>query len=64
MVIIMVDGKVLDGLSYNEKKLLLALEKRGGSGTPEDLISGGDFTLEVEVMGSASWLQSKGLAVI
>lgn len=37
MVIIMVDGKVLDGLSYNEKKLLLALEKRGGSRTPEDL---------------------------
>lgn len=56
--------EVLDGLSYNEKKLLLALDAAGGSGSPADLISRGDFSLEVEIMGSASWLASKGLAEI
>lgn len=64
MVIMMDMKEVLDGLSYNEKKLLLALDAAGGSGSPADLISRGDFSLEVEIMGSASWLASKGLAEI
>ena len=64
MVITMNMKEVLDGLSYNEKKLLLALDRNGGRGSPADMIAGGDFSLEVEVMGSASWLASKGLAEI
>ena len=56
--------EMLDGLSYNEKKLLLALDENGGRGTPAEMIGKGGFSLEVEVMGSASWLASKGLARI
>ena len=55
---------VLEGLSYNEKRLLLALDEAGGKSTPADLIAAGKFDLEVEIMGSASWLASKGLAAI
>lgn len=58
------DGEILSGLSYNEKRLLLALDSVGGSGTPAKLVEAGGFSLEVEVVGSASWLQSKGLAVM
>ncbi len=54
-------SEVLEGLSYNEKRLLLALSEAGGCSTPLDLISAGKFDLEVEIMGSASWLASKGL---
>ncbi len=54
--------EVLEGLSYNEKRLLLALDGRGGSASPTDLVADGSFSLEVEVMGAASWLESKGLA--
>lgn len=57
-------SEILDGLSYNEKKLLLALSAMGGEATPEGIIGTGTFTLEVEVMGSASWLSTKGLATI
>ena len=64
MVIPMVSAEILEGLSYNEKKLLLALESRGGAASPADLISGGSFALEVEIMGAASWLESKGMAGI
>ncbi|AMK13382.1 phenylalanyl-tRNA synthetase alpha subunit PheS [methanogenic archaeon mixed culture ISO4-G1] len=60
----MVSAEILEGLSYNEKKLLLALESRGGTASPADLISGGSFALEVEIMGAASWLESKGMAGI
>lgn len=56
--------EVLEGLSYNEKKLLLALDRSGGSSSPADMIARGDFSLEVEIMGSASWLASKGLVTI
>ena len=56
--------ELLEGLSYNEKRLLLALDKNGGRGSPADMIEKGGFGLEVEVMGSASWLASKGLAEI
>lgn len=56
--------EILEGLSYNEKRLLIALNGKGGSATVSDLIGSGDFDLEVEVMGAASWLESKGLATI
>lgn len=64
MVIRMDINEVKSGLSYNEKKLLLALDKNGGHGSPQQMIDAGDFSLEVEIMGSASWLESKGLAKI
>jgi len=54
----------ISGLSYNERRLLLALSEAGGSGSPSELISAGKFDLEVEIMGAASWLASKGLAII
>ncbi|MCQ2084762.1 MAG: phenylalanine--tRNA ligase subunit alpha [archaeon] len=57
-------NELLEGLSYNEKRLLLALDKNNGCGSPADMIRIGGFGLEVEVMGSASWLASKGLAEI
>jgi phenylalanyl-tRNA synthetase alpha chain len=56
-------SEVYEGLSFNEKRLLLLL-KDAGKCTPADLISSGKFELEVEVMGAASWLSAKGLAVI
>ncbi len=64
MVITMELSEILEGLSYNEKRLLLALDARGGKAGVSDLVSAGDFSLEVEVMGAASWLDSKGLAVL
>jgi len=60
----MVSEEILEGLSHNEKRLLLALNGRSGSATPADLISDGSFGLEVEIMGAASWLESKGMATI
>ena len=60
----MVSDEILEGLSYNEKKLLLALNGRGGTATPAQLIEAGEFGLEVEIMGAASWLESKGMAQI
>ena len=62
MVIPMGIEEILEGLSYNEKRLLIALEARGGVASPADLIADGAFGLEVEIMGAASWLESKGLA--
>ena len=57
-------SEILEGLSYNERRLLLALQSVGGGAAPADLISAGNFELEVEVMGAASWLASKGLVTI
>ena len=56
--------EILEGLSYNEKRLLLALKDRGGAASPADLIADGAFNLEVEIMGAASWLEPKGMARI
>ena len=56
--------EILEGLSYNEKRLLLALKDSGGAASPADLIADGAFNLEVEIMGAASWLESKGMARI
>lgn len=47
-------------LSRNERKVLLALSKRG-SAAPEEVLRDGDFSQMVEVMSAASWLKSKGL---
>lgn len=60
----MIAKDILDGLSYNEKRLLLALADRGGTASPADLVAEGAFSLEVEVMGAASWLESKGLTLL
>ncbi len=57
-------SEILEGLSYNEKKLLLVLDGKGGSAKIADMVSEGDFSLEVEAMGAASWLESKGLATL
>ena len=56
-------SEVYEGLSHNEKRLLLALNELGTS-TPADMMAKGRFELEVEVMGAASWLSAKGLAAI
>ena len=58
------DKALIDGLSHNEKRLLLALAERGGSASPSDLVAEGAFSVEVEAMSAASWLESKGLATI
>ena len=58
------NAEILEGLSYNEKRLLLALADRGGAASPAEMIADGRFDLEVEIMGAASWLESKGMAVI
>ncbi|MDR0778240.1 MAG: phenylalanine--tRNA ligase subunit alpha [Methanomassiliicoccaceae archaeon] len=56
-------SEIYEGLSFNEKRLLLSLSGVKGS-APADLVSSGKFELEVEVMGAASWLSAKGLAKI
>ena len=48
-------------LSFNEKKLLAAL---GSERDSLSLVKDGTFELEVEVMGAASWLSTKGLVKI
>ncbi|NLL94869.1 MAG: phenylalanine--tRNA ligase subunit alpha [Thermoplasmatales archaeon] len=53
-----------ESLSRNERKLLLLLDASGGRITPEKAIESGEFSLDVEVMGAASWLSSKGMAEI
>lgn len=63
-MVIQMDKALLDGLSHNEKRLLLALDERGGSASPADLVAEGAFSVEVEAMSAASWLESKGLATI
>ncbi|MBR2254381.1 MAG: phenylalanine--tRNA ligase subunit alpha [Candidatus Methanomethylophilaceae archaeon] len=52
---------VMKDLSYNEKRLLVALRDAGGSASPEDLVKSDAFSLEVEAMGAASWLEAKGI---
>lgn len=55
---------VKESLSRNERKLLLFLGSAGGKTSPEKAIESGEFSLDVEVMGAASWLASKGLAEV
>lgn len=63
-MVIHMDKALLEGLSHNEKRLLLALGERGGKASPADLVSEGAFSVEVEAMSAASWLESKGLVGI
>jgi phenylalanyl-tRNA synthetase alpha chain len=56
--------KIVKELSQNEKKVLLALQKLYGKGSPQEIVQLGDFSLDVEVSNAASWLQSKKLVVI
>lgn len=58
------DRTIAEGLSYNERKLLLALNAAGGKASPKELIDGHGFSIDVEIMGAASWLETKGLAKI
>lgn len=54
-------SEILEGLSPQERRLLLTLEKLDGEGSIDDIFEAGGFTQTVEVMNAASWLQSKGL---
>jgi phenylalanyl-tRNA synthetase alpha chain len=56
--------KAIKELSQNEKKVLLALKKLQGKGSPEDILKNGEFTQDVEVANASSWLQSKKLVTI
>ena len=52
-----------DQLSYNEKKVLLAL-KVLKKATPEEIMKKGEFTRIVEVMNASSWLQMKEMVLM
>jgi phenylalanyl-tRNA synthetase alpha chain len=56
--------KIVKELSQNEKKVLVALKKLHGKGSPQEILGTGGFSLDVEVSNAASWLQSKKLVVI
>ena len=56
--------EIIEGLSANETKLLLALNRLDGKATPEQIFKTGEFGQLVEVMNAGSWLQSKGLIQI
>jgi phenylalanyl-tRNA synthetase alpha chain len=53
-------SEILEGLSSNEARLMLALNRLNGRATPEEVFETGEFEQQVEVMNAASWLQSKG----
>ncbi len=53
-------SELLEGLSANEARLLLALNRLNGRADPEEVFRTGGFGQLVEVMNAASWLQSKG----
>ena len=57
-------SEILTGLSANESKLLLALDRLNGRADPERIFETGGFSQLVEVMNAGSWLQSKGAVVI
>lgn len=57
-------SEILEGLSYQEKKVLLTLQRMGSGVTPEQVLEAGGFGQLVEVMNASSWLQSKGLVTI
>ncbi len=56
--------KTIKELSLNEKKVLLALKKLHGKGSPEDIFKTGEFSQDVEIANAASWLQSKKLVTV
>jgi phenylalanyl-tRNA synthetase alpha chain len=51
-------------LSQNEKKVLLALQKLHGRGSPKEIFNIGGFSQDVEVANASSWLQSKKLVTV
>lgn len=53
-------SEILEGLSANEARLMLALNRLNGRADPEEVFRAGGFGQLVEVMNAASWLQSKG----
>jgi phenylalanyl-tRNA synthetase alpha chain len=57
-------SEIREGLSANEARLLLALNRLNGHATPEQAFEAGGFEQLVEVMNAGSWLQSKGLVRI
>ena len=56
--------ETLQGLSQQEKRVLLALRTAPAAVEAEQIFSSGGFGQLVEVMNAASWLQSKGLIKI
>jgi phenylalanyl-tRNA synthetase alpha chain len=56
--------KIIKELSQNEKKVLLALKKLHGQGSPEDIFKTGGFSQDVEIANASSWLQSKKLVTV
>jgi len=56
--------KIINELSQNEKKVLIALEKLKDKASPETILEKGDLDQLVEVMNAASWLRSKKLVNI
>ncbi len=56
--------KIIKELSLNVLKVLLALKKLQGKGSPEDIFKTGVFTQDVEIANAASWLQSKKLVIV
>ena len=57
-------SEVREGLSQQESKVLVALQKVGNGASPEKIFEAGGFSHLVEVMNGASWLQTKGLIAI
>ncbi len=57
-------SQVLEGLSNQEKRVLLTLQKTGDGSSPEKVLEAGGFGQLVEVMNAANWLQAKGLIAI
>jgi len=58
----MPDSKISgEELSVNEKRVLLALDRLGGSGSLQDIIKTEKFKDENEAMNAISWLRYKGL---
>lgn len=56
--------KIIKELSQNEKKVLLALKKLHGRGSPQDIFKTGAFNQDVEIANASSWLQSKKLVTV
>jgi phenylalanyl-tRNA synthetase alpha chain len=56
--------KIIKELSQTEKKVLLALKKLHGKGSPEEIFKTGGFAQDVEIANAASWLQSKKLVTV
>ena len=57
-------SEILSGLSANESKVLMALDRLSGRATPEQVFEAGGFGQLVEVMNAGSWLQAKGAVAI